>query len=526
MLKRPNFILFITDQHRADFLGCYGHPVLKTPNIDRLADTGIRFDKFYVTSPVCMPNRASLMTCRMPSSHGVRANGIPLERRNVTFVEVLKAAGYETVLIGKSHLQNFSGRPSMIEPPVTRPDHFRADRPLDQSVRTEYQDPFFRVEEPDFWDGPQPKVPTPFYGFDHVELVTGHGDAAGGDYVQWLAERDADAASKIGVKNQLPHDYSCPQAVRTAVAPEHYSTTYIAERAAKWIEDRKDSDKPFFLMVSWPDPHHPFNPPGKYWDMYKPEEMALPAAFAANDWTPPFHVAAAIREREEGRANLAGMSTVACSAREALEARALTCGLIAMIDDALGTVVSSLDRTGRADDTVKIFTSDHGDHLGDHRLLFKGAEQYEQITRVPFIWSDPEGKAGEQTGAIGQTLDIGTTILERAMVEAPVGMQGIKLPVAGGEGRRAALIQYDHQKTDPAFGPQPRVHTLHDGRWRLSLYHGSDFGELYDLEADPEELSNLFDNPAATCEKVRLMEMLARAEIAVVDRAPGPTGQA
>ena len=120
MSKRPNFILFITDQQRFDYLGCNGHPVLKTPNIDEMASQGISYERFYVSSPVCMPNRASLMTCRMPSSHGVRSLGIPLSKKQVTFVEILRAAGYETALIGKSHLQNVTDWPTQFEPPLFR----------------------------------------------------------------------------------------------------------------------------------------------------------------------------------------------------------------------------------------------------------------------------------------------------------------------------------------------------------------------------------------------------------------------
>ena len=102
MPRRPNFVLFITDQQRADFLGCYGHPQLRTPNIDTIAAAGVAFDRFYVASPVCMPNRASLMTARMPANHGVRMNGVPLSQRNVTFVELLRDAGYKTALIGNA----------------------------------------------------------------------------------------------------------------------------------------------------------------------------------------------------------------------------------------------------------------------------------------------------------------------------------------------------------------------------------------------------------------------------------------
>ena len=110
MTKRPNFLFIITDQHRADYLSCYGHPVLQTPNIDRLAARGRRFDRFYVANPVCMPNRATLMTGRMPSLHGVRHNGISLSLQANTFVDLLRVNGYRTALLGKSHLQNFESR--------------------------------------------------------------------------------------------------------------------------------------------------------------------------------------------------------------------------------------------------------------------------------------------------------------------------------------------------------------------------------------------------------------------------------
>lgn len=523
MSKRPNFILFITDQHRADFLGCYGHPVLKTPNIDRLAENGVAFDKFYVASPVCMPNRASLMTCRMPSSHGVRMNGQPLSRRNVTFVELLRDAGYDTALIGKSHLQTLSGLPPMIRAPEARAGYHQAQGELREALRHDLSTPGYKLEEPCFWENGLPAFPTPFYGFDHVELVIGHGDDIGGHYRDWLYRKEPGADALIGPKNQLPHDYVCPQAIRTAVPEELYSTTYIAERAEAWLESRKDSDRPFFLMVSWPDPHHPFNPPGRYWDMYDPADMAVPAAFEANNWNPPAHVAAILRARNEGKANLGGLNSVAVTLREAQEAQALTCGMIAMIDDALGRVQKSLTDSGRAGNTVSIFTSDHGDHLGDHQLLLKGAEQYEQITRVPFIWADPEGPKGERTDRIGQTYDIGTTILERARIESAFGMQGIDLFTAR---RDAALIQYSHQKAMDGLPSIPNVHTLRRAQYRLSIYQGTEWGELYDLNDDPGELRNLWADPAYRDIKLSLLEQFAQAELAAADLSPAPVARA
>jgi len=133
--SRPNFLLFITDQHRAYFLSCYGHPVLRTPHIDSIAARGTAFDRFYVASPVCQPNRASLMTGRMPSVHDVRSNGIPLSMNAVTFVDLLRDAGYKTALVGKSHLQNFTGHAPIIKRPPPR-DGFHEPSPgLRQALR-------------------------------------------------------------------------------------------------------------------------------------------------------------------------------------------------------------------------------------------------------------------------------------------------------------------------------------------------------------------------------------------------------
>lgn len=524
MSKQPNFILYITDQHRADYLGCYGHPVLKTPNIDKLASTGTRFENFYVASPVCMPNRASLMTARMPSSHNVRSNGVPLDKRHVTFVELLQAAGYKTALIGKSHLQNFTDFEAVEKSPAPREGYFAAEGALREAERHELKGAGYKFEEPDFWSAEQPKLPTPFYGFDHVELVTGHGDHCGGEYRQWLLERCPDAAELIGESNQLPHDYVCPQAVRTAIKEEHYSTAYIAERAEAWIAENADGDQPFFLMVSWPDPHHPFNPPGKYWDMYRPEDMPLPAAFGRNDWAPPPHVGAVQNARETGKANLKGMNAIGCNAREAQEARALTCGMITMIDDAVGRVESALEKTRANSRIVKIFTSDHGDHLGDHRLLFKGPEQYEQLTHVPFIWNDPAAKQEGVNKRICQTHDIGPSILERAKIEPAWGMQG--MDIFGEERREAAYIQFVHQYEMGETGVTPHIHSLRTPRYRFSLFGDLSWGELYDLEGDPGEFENLWDHEGHKAIKCQLMEALARAQMKHLNRSPMPTRRA
>jgi arylsulfatase A-like enzyme len=280
-------------------------------------------------------------------------------------------------------------------------------------------------------------------------------------------------------------------------------------------------------MVSFPDPHHPFTPPSKYWDMYNPDDMPVPEAYSVSDWDPPEYVKIAERDRKLNPklGQKAGYS-LAVSQREAQEARALTCGMITMIDDAVGQVRAAVRDAGVQDQTVQIFTSDHGDHLGDHRLLFKGAEQYDGLTHVPFIWADPKGAQGTRTAALAQTHDIGTTILEHARLEASMGMQGHVLSVAGGPDRDAALIQYDTQRTQEAFGSSPRVHTIIQDIWRLSIYLGACSNELFNLKDDPGEMTNLWDSSEHVDIKAYLIERLAELEINAVNRVPLPTAQA
>jgi arylsulfatase A-like enzyme len=528
--RPPNFILFITDQHRADYLGCYGHPVLKTPQIDSIAARGTLFRKFYVASPVCMPNRASLMTGRMPAVHGVRSNGIPLSQDSVTFVDLLRDAGYDTALIGKSHLQNFTGHPAMSKPSPARAGYREPSAGLRKAMRIDLTGPEYGQEQPAYWAEPGAHIRTPFYGYGHVELVTGHGDAVDGDYRAWLKAKDPKALDLLGPQNSLPHDYAVPQAYRTAIPEKLYSTAYLGERAEAYLKARGKDAAPFFMTVSFPDPHHPFNPPGKYWDLYKPEQFPVPEAFRRNDWTPPPAVQDALDERESGKANLTGMRTIGISAREAQEAQALTCGMIACIDDAIGRVLAALDASGERDNTVVIFTTDHGDHLGDHRLLLKGCEQYQSILHVPFIWSDPAAPAAAQTDAIGSTIDIAATILDRARIAPYAGMQGKSLLASMGPGgkpvRDCALVQYEQQMSDKDTDHMPRWRTIVDARYRMTVMSDFGFGELYDLQNDPGEFDNLWDRPEHAALKARLLERLLQLEIEHTDTVPYPTGRA
>jgi arylsulfatase A-like enzyme len=223
-MSRPNFLFFITDQQRADYLGCAGHPVVKTPHIDGIAATGTRFDRFYVASPVCMPNRASLLTGRYPTAHGLRHNGCDLSYRANTFTDVLRAGGYKTALIGKSHVQ-----------PMTGIDAQKRYKPEDLgAVREAWKD------DPADYDNEDPsryksnelyEFKLPYYGYDHVDMVTGHGDQCNGHYYQWLKSKTNQADMWRDHKNQLAHDYVCPQAIRTPIPAELYPTSFSRDRA-------------------------------------------------------------------------------------------------------------------------------------------------------------------------------------------------------------------------------------------------------------------------------------------------------
>lgn len=523
MTKRPNFLFIITDQHRADHLGCAGNPVVKTPNIDGIAAKGTMWDRFYVANPICMPNRASIMTGRMCSAHGARHNGIPLSKNHTTFVELLQDAGYRTGLIGKSHLQSFTGLPATnkfkVEDGKTPPRHELRDAYKDNRHGTEYD-----LEVVPKWDTPlADRLEGSFYGFEHAEVAADHADLASGDYRLWARAQRSDFDSLVGRENALPGGkIDAPQAWRTAVPEELYSTSWIASRSEAWLEARAAEDAPFFLQMSFPDPHHPFTPPGKYWDMYDPLDIALPKSFGKGDLPPIRAMREAMESGIDPRDN---QSPFAVTEDEARAIIALTYGMITMIDDAIGRVLKRLEDLGMAENTVVIFTTDHGDYMGDHGLMLKLLLHYQGIIRVPFIWYDPKAPTtGIRTPALGSSIDIGPTILARAGIQPFNGMQGRDLHST--DAPEAVIIEEDSQRLMTGFDKPQRVRTLVTGQYRLSLRENEDWHELYDLAKDPNEICNLYHDPAAQAVKHHLQEIMLRRMIALQDRAPLPAYRA
>lgn len=527
---RPNFLIFITDQHRADHLGCYGNPIVRTPNIDALAQAGTRFERSYVANPVCMPNRGSIMTARMPSVHGARSNGVPLPLESVTFADLLSEFGYRTALIGKSHLQNMEDKPALLTKAAPAPGTVASVRYPE--ARAESLDTARYAQElRSSWEDPGHQMTLPYYGFQDVILCNHHADECFGDYLRWLGTHHPDKAERIGRAHGVRDPrFVAPQAWRTQLDEFSYPTHYIADQTSQWIRRHvaAQPDQPFAVMCSFPDPHHPWTPPGRYWDMYDPEAMPVPASMGS-DGHPAPHVRWLLDERRQGQANLEGPRLFAASTREVREMIALTYGMITNIDDRIGMVMETLKSCGADENTVVVFTSDHGDLMGDHGIVLKGPLHYQGLIRVPFIWREPAGSATQPAvrDDLASSMDLHCTILSRAGIAPPNGTQGRALVSPTGlelpSGRDAVLVEENQQRAYLGFEQPVRVRTVVTRTHRLSLFAEGTWGELYDLQGDPLELINLWDAPDAQALKASLIQRLALLLMEHADTSPNPT---
>jgi arylsulfatase A-like enzyme len=519
---RPNFIVLMTDQQRADHLGCYGNQIVKTPHIDSLAARGTRFDRFYVANPICQPNRAALATGQMTSVNGCRQNGIPLGLDATTYADVLRDAGYRTGLVGKAHFQNVSNIPA--KPRTQGGQGADVEAPFDLARRAQRRGEGFGQEVRGAWaSDPTRAFPSPYYGFDHVRLCIGHGDQVEGHYSRWLAAKLDGAPDPRGraqaISNEAP---DAPQIWRTAVPEELYPTTYVGEMASDFLAEQ--DDRPFLLVASFPDPHHPFTPPGRYHDLYDPADVDLPESFqhrTGDREDLPRHVLDAYALGDKNPDAYWPFHVDEASLRRMI---ALNYGSITMVDDVIGKLLAQVDALGLADNTVICFMSDHGDYMGDHGTILKHGVHSHGVIRVPFIWADPKAAASVST-LHASAIDFAPSLLQRAGIKVPIGMQGRDV-FAKDAPDLPVLIE------DPGIGVyiDPDADTsirslVYDG-WRLSVFEGSDLGELYDLTADPSELSNLWSVPGAQLRKTAILKAMIQRQIALRDKSLIATNQA
>lgn len=483
--QRPNFLCFVTDQQRADHLGCAGNPVLRTPGIDRLASDGIRFTRAYVNNPLCMPCRATMFTGLTPRAHRVRTNGIPLDPRTPTMTQALAGAGYRTHSVGKIHLNPF-GTPNGVPLEELQPEQFPESAAMWRSGRLS-------------------AVPVPYFGLQSVELAIGHGAGLEGDYMLWLKEQDQDAPALLKPEAGERPASGAEQSWKMALPEDLHHSRWVADRTIAFLEEAAKSDQPFFAWCSFPDPHHPYCPPAPWCDMYDPASVPLPHRRDGELQTLPPHYAKAFDEPMPLSGRFQPTKMLDEQLRDII---ALTYGMISLLDHHLGRVLDALERLGLRENTVVTFFSDHGDMMGDHWIHNKGPFHFDGLVRIPFIWSCPGHTiGGTESDALVSMLDFAPTILGIAGVPIPEGhvpaqpetpnqcapWPGASIaPLLRGETSKiqeSVLVENDEDYLGL------RLRTLVTKRYKITAYPGEDYGELFDLENDPHELHNLWEDP-------------------------------
>ncbi|PRY20862.1 arylsulfatase A-like enzyme [Aliiruegeria haliotis] len=496
MPDRPNILLITTDQQHFTALGTI-NPRIRTPNLDRLCREGTRFDRAYCPAPTCTPSRASIITGLYPSQHGAWTIGCGLPKDVPTVGEKLGAEGYTCALIGKAHFQPLAGD-SLEKQPILR--------------------------DLDFWRG----FNGPYFGFDHIELCRNHADEphVGEHYAAWMEDKGlkdwkeyfqpvpGDTATKA--PEMAPGAPYWARKGRSWDLPQEYHyTTWIGERSCAFIDEKAAAGQPFFLWTSFPDPHPPYTVPEPWASMYDPDDME-PGRLTAgeHDRNAP-HFAKTQQEAPDFDGWHDPHEAHGCASHlypedDLKKDMATYYGMMSFLDREVGRILNRLDELGIADNTLVVFTTDHGHFLGQHGLVAKGPFHYEDMLKVPFIVRWPSKvPAGRVSDDIQSLLDLTPTFLEAATGRAPDDLQGVS-QVGCWQGnevapRNHALCENRH---NPAM---PHVTTYVDARYKISVYREGGHGEIFDLQTDPGEVRNLWNDPQHEPLKRDLMHRMIQA---------------
>ena len=487
--NRPNILLITSDQQHWNTLGCL-NPEIQTPHLDSLGQDGTLFHRAYCPNPTCTPTRASIITGKYPSQHGAWSLGTKLLEDEHTVGEDFTDAGYRTALVGKAHFQPLRGSdefPSLESYPI--------------------------LQDLDFWRN----FNDPFYGFEHVELARNHADEAhvGQHYAIWMEEK--------GLSNW--RDYFSPPTgnakgqYRTWPIPEefHYDT-WIAERTNALMESYQQNGENFFLWASFFDPHPKYLVPEPWDTMYDPDSLTVPSVTEGEHEKNPIHFQMTQQRkpdfsewRETGK-GIHGFRSHLRDRDELAKDIAVYYGMVSLMDKYIGEILAKLDELGIADNTLVVFTSDHGHFYGQHGLIAKGAFHYEDVIRVPFLVRYPGVvPAGTQSDALQTLVDLAPTFLSAAGIDIPLGMTGVdQTPVWYGQEPQARdhiIVENHHEPTTV------HVKTYVDNRYKLTVYYNKDYGELFDLQEDPGEINNLWNSTEHTELKADLVMKLLFAEM-------------
>lgn len=457
--QRPSVLLVTTDQQRWDSLGYNGNRICRTPTVDGLAATGVRYDRAHTQNVLCTPSRCTILTGQYPGTHGAWCNGVALPPDAPSVADVLASAGYATSLIGKVHFE-----------PGNSP----------------YLHGLLRSEPS--WNGP-------YRGFQHLEAGA-HVPVA--HYGRWLREQLGDDAFRDYVDairaTLMGHggDTGAAQVRYDSLGPEHYLTSWAVDRALAWLDGLPD-DQPFFCWLSFDDPHPPLRVPESYGRRHDWRSIPLPAgrptsadAVAADLATKPWQYGAYWRGeyvRHEGNIGFPPGQMTDDQVRERL---AVTYGMIELIDEQLGRLLDALGERGRSDTTHVLFTTDHGDLGGDHGLSHKGPFHLDGLVRVPLIWRRPDAPSAVVTDPVG-LVDLAPTICDIARVPAPEWTQGESLPTGDGTRSRVVTVY------DSSYLPELKLRSMYRDGWFVTRYpNAPEVGELYNLTDDPCQFRNLW----------------------------------
>lgn len=483
--RKPNILMICTDQQRQDSLGCYGANYAHTPNLDAFAKSGAVFEQCYVQNPICSPSRASLFTGMYARNHGLWANGVAMPDHQKMFTRVLADAGYDCGMIGKQHLSPCEG--------------WQTEKRYDDGFRSfEWaHDPIHRSPQNAYLRWLRDTHPEA-YG----SLFQGEGDPRGAEAGN--KARGATPANTLPVEAHFSH--------------------WVADRSIAFVEEaEREVDQPFFLIANFFDPHHPFGAPEEFRKLIDADAIPGPVR-ADGELDEKPDVQAAYSKKSYG-GHAPGFEEY--SADEIKEVRAAYAAMVALVDHEVGRVLAALDASGMADDTLVIFTSDHGEMLGDHDIMLKGPMMYDACTKVPLIARWPGHiTPGTRVPNIVQWIDLPATFLDVSHAKGAHRGQGDSLMgLLDGQKdwRDWALCEY----RDSGHQAQPPVHTtmLRHEHYKLVVWHGSPAtdrkmdGELYDLEADPGELKNLYHDPAHRDLRERLKDQLLNVMDHTEDRS-------
>lgn len=480
----PNILLITTDQQRCDSLSCYGSSFCQTPALDWMASEGVLFERAYCANPVCTPARASIFSGLYPSRHGAWNVGMNISENLVMISHRLADAGYVTHYTGKAHFQAFGGNPGETLEPVRG------------------------------WDLLYPAFRGPYYGFQTVELSFGHGThGLTGHFGAWV--RDQVGAKKLNAFSHATNlsrvdfggnafDWNLPLRL--------HSSVWTADRAIAFLENC-DTSRPFFLAVGFQDPHHPHCVPLEFKQRVSPEDIPLPRFTEGElDDKPPHFLAARHGALEEspyrGQFQIAGQGLGADYTRvnddQARLGKAYYYNLVRLIDQQAGRIFEALERNGLAENTMVVFLTDHGELLGDHGLWMKGPFHYEELVRIPLILRWPQGlPKGKRINHPVSQVDLAPTLLSAAGFDVPAGLDGLDLmPILRGDRKVDREAVFIECVDDPQH---LRLKTVVTADRKLTLYHELPFGELYDLNRDPGELVNLWDEPAYAADRRSLV---------------------